>query len=90
MSISGLVIHARPEKTGLVRAELCRQDGVQVHGESADGRLVVTVDRSDDAAAIETISGFQNLQHVFSVSLVYSHFDHIPADKEQADESIEA
>jgi nitrate reductase NapD len=90
MSISGLVIHARPEEMGRVRAELNRRDGVQIHGESADGRMVVTVDRADDVAAAETISGFQNLQHVFSVSLVYSHFDDIPADKEQADESIEA
>lgn len=90
MSISGLVIHARPEKLGLVRAELGRRDGVQVHGESADGRLIVTVDRVDDAAAADTISGFQNLRHVLSVSLVYSHFDDLPAEKEQADESIEA
>jgi nitrate reductase NapD len=90
MSISGLVIHVRPDKLGLVRAELGRKDGVEIHGESADGRLIVTVDEADDAAAAATISGFQSLQHVFSVSLVYSHFDHIPADKEQADESIEA
>ena len=90
MSISGLVIHARPAKVGQVRAELAARPGVEVHGQSPDGRLVVTVDQADDVAAAETISGFQNLTDVFSVSLVYSHFDHIPADKEQADESIEA
>jgi len=89
MSISGLVIHARPDRTGLVRADLSRQAGVQVHGESTDGRLVVTVELADDAAA-ETISSFRNLRHVLSVSLVYSHFDDLPAEKEQADESIEA
>lgn len=90
MSISGLVIHARPERIDQVRAALAARPGVEVHGQSADGRLIVTVDQADDVAAAETISGFQGLTNVFSVSLVYSHFDDIPAAKEQTDESVKA
>lgn len=90
MSISSLVIHARPDRIDDVRADLTARPGVEIHGQSADGRLIVTVDQVDDRAAADTISGFQNLDHVFSVSLVYSHFDDIPAEKEQTDESVKA
>lgn len=90
MSISGLVIHTQPEAAPQVGAQLAEQAGVEVHGTSDDGRIVVTVDQPDDGAAVETIEGFRNIQNVLSVSLVYSHFDEDSAGKEQADESIKA
>ncbi len=90
MSISGLVIHVRPENLSRVGAELAAQAGVEVHGTSDEGQIVVTVDQPDDGAAVETIEGFRNIQNVLSVSLVYSHFEENSAAEEQTDESIKA
>ena len=90
MSISGLVIHTQPEAMLRVGNELAERAGVQVHGTSEDGQIVVTVDRKDDGAAVETIEGLRNIQNVLSVSLVYSHFEENSAAEEQTDESIKA
>ncbi|MBT3360342.1 MAG: chaperone NapD [Rhodospirillales bacterium] len=90
MSISSLVVHAQPETAPQVVAVLAAQTGVEVHGTSEDGQIVVTVDQPDDGAAVETIEGFRNIQNVLSVSLVYSHFEENAAGEEQTDESIKA
>ncbi len=90
MSISGLVIHAQPKAAVQISDELTAQAGVEVHATSEDGRIVVTVDRKDDGAAVEAIEGFRNIKNVLSVSLVYSHFEEIPAAEEQTNDPIKA
>ena len=86
MSISSLVIHTRPEKTDLVRTELTRFSGVEVHAATDDGRLVVTVDQRDDSEASETFVKLQDVEGVVSTSLVDSYFENNPADMERNDD----
>ncbi len=83
MSVSGLVVHARADSVASVRAALEQHAGVEVHAASADGRLVVTLDRADDYEATELMSKFQAMDGVLSMALAYSHFENDLAEEER-------
>jgi len=88
MSISGLVVHAHPDRAIEVRDRLTGLEGVEVHAISDDGRLVITVDVPDDHQAADTLMTMQKQDGVLSASLIYNHFENStgqsPAEKEQA------
>jgi nitrate reductase NapD len=75
MSISSLVVHVKGEKADSVRAELGRLNGVEIHGASKDGRLVVTVDQLNDQDAADCFVAIKDLDGVLNTSLVYSYFE---------------
>ncbi len=82
MSISGLVVHTRPEKTDGVHRLLSKMEGVEVHTATEDGRLVVTVDQPDNRKASDTFLELQNMEGVLSASLVYNYFEQDRGEKE--------
>jgi len=84
VSISGLVIHTRPENTECAKSALAELDGIEIHATTLDGRLIVTLDQPDDAKAAETLSRLHELDGVLSASLVYNYFEQDPAEKEHA------
>lgn len=88
MSISGLVIHAHPERTEDVRARLAEFEGIDIHAIGEDGRMVVTLDVADDQRAADTLMDMQKLEGVLNASLIYNQFENTsgqsPAEKEQA------
>lgn len=88
MSISGLVIHAHPERTQEVRARLAEIEGVDIHAVGEDGRMVVTLDSESDRKAADTLMDMQKLEGVLNASLIYNQFENTsgqsPAEKEQA------
>lgn len=75
MSISGLVIHARPEKMESVKKEIVRFPGLEIHKATEDGRLIVTVDVLENAEATDTFIKLQDVDGVVSTSLVYNYFE---------------
>lgn len=90
MSISGLVLHVRPERVQAVRSEIAGYPGVEVHAATDDGKLVVTVDRRDDRQATDTFARFQDIEGVLSTSLIYNYFeqdsDEQDSDQQDSDE----
>ncbi|MCP5366502.1 MAG: chaperone NapD [Hyphomicrobiales bacterium] len=88
MSISGLVLHVRSDRTDAVRAEVAALPGVEVHAETGDGRLVVTVDEADNARASETLSRFSTIDGVLNTSLVYNYFEQDSDEEEEVNESL--
>jgi len=75
VSITGLVIHAVPDRTVAVQQAMEALNGVEVHKATDDGRLVVTVDNPNDGEAAEVFESFRNIAGVLSTSLVYTHFE---------------
>ena len=75
MSISGLVVHARPEQVEDVQARLMALEGVEIHGVSDEGKIVVTVDVENDRIAADTLIEMQKQVGVLSASLIYNHFE---------------
>ena len=72
-NVCGVVVHARPEQLDEVQATLAGMPGVEVHGRSDDGRLVVTVEDSPEHACADTLGAVHRVAGVVSASLVYQH-----------------
>ena len=51
MNICSLVVHAKPDNIGAVQARLEAIPGVEVHGHSEEGKLVVTVEDTEQSTA---------------------------------------
>ncbi|MBF0268747.1 MAG: chaperone NapD [Alphaproteobacteria bacterium] len=75
INICGVLVHAQPKNLAAVRLALQEHPGVEIHQETSDGRLIVTVEDTADSWAGETIKNLQEIPGVLSASLVYHHFD---------------
>lgn len=75
MNISGVLVRAYPEHIDSVGKILTRIDGVEIHGNNSDGRMVVTVEREDAAQMSDLIMQLQDVPGVLSTSMIYHHFD---------------
>jgi nitrate reductase NapD len=90
MSISGLVIHVRPEKVEAVQNELLGIDGMDVHAATEDGRVVATLDRPTDSEAADTLYQIRDIEGVINTALVYNYFDDEDVEADQEEEAHEA
>lgn len=75
LNISGIVVHAHPDKVGAVSTLLEEIPGVEIHGASETGKLVVTVEKADDRESVDTYEQIGNLPGVLAVAMVYHHFE---------------
>lgn len=75
LNISGIVVHAHPDKVGEVSALLDAIPGVEIHGASEIGKLVVTLEKADDRESADTYERIGNLPGVLAVAMVYHHFE---------------
>lgn len=80
VNITGIVVHVRPPHGAAVREALGRLPGVEVHALANDGRMVVTVERADDAEATATLEAIARVDGVMSTALVYHHDESLPDD----------
>jgi len=82
LNISGIVVHAHPDKIAKVSALLEEIPGVEIHGTLEIGKLVVTVEKADDRESANTYEQIGNLPGVLAVAMVYHHFE--PEESEAA------
>lgn len=75
MSIYSVVIHTMPENLESVSKELLKIQGVEIHGESNKGKLVVTLDHPDRGYCSDTLMGFHNISGVLSSALIFEYFE---------------
>ena len=74
MNISGVIVHARPEKLAAVRQRLAGIAGVEVHAASDDGKLIVTVEEENDRILADTVLSLRDVPGVLSASMVYHEY----------------
>ncbi len=72
-NICGVLVHARPEQAGAVRAALAAMPGVEIHHAEPDGRMVVTIEDAPGRWAGATLTSFQDVPGLVSAILVYHH-----------------
>ena len=82
MSIYSLVVHTKPENIKSVSEELTKKQGVEVHGVSEKGKIVVSLDNPDRDYCSDTIMSFHAIPGVLNSSLIYEYF----IDDEDSDE----
>ena len=75
MNISGIVVHASPDKIDTVRPQLEQIPGVEVHAASAEGKMVVTIEKSDDREATDVFEEISRIPGILSTAMVYHHFE---------------
>ena len=73
MNICGILVHARPENTEVVRDSLDSILGVEVHGINEDGRMVVTLEEDNEERMADTLMSLQDVDGVVSASMIYHH-----------------
>ncbi|MGQ9365530.1 chaperone NapD [Azospirillum sp. ST 5-10] len=72
-NVCGVLVHADPNRLDTARRRLRALPGVEIHGEGGDGRLVVTVEDTDEAPAALTLKTLVEIEGVASAALVYHH-----------------
>lgn len=75
--VCGLLVHAIPGKASGLVNDLGTMPGTEVHHETDDGRLVVTVESGNHRQVGDILIQIQSLPGVASASLVYHHFEQI-------------
>jgi nitrate reductase NapD len=74
-NVCGLLAHVAEGRMDSVRSALNELDGVEVHAETEDGRLVVTIEDTEDCLAAEMITKVDRTPGVMNSSLVYHQFE---------------
>lgn len=75
VNICGAIVHARPDALHTARLRLDGMDGVETHGAEQDGRIVVTLEDTDQVTAIDQLRAIGEMDGILSVSLVYHQFE---------------
>ncbi|MDP2135054.1 MAG: chaperone NapD [Sulfuritalea sp.] len=81
MNISSAIIHALPGNVAIVQAGLATLAGVEVHGISPEGKLIVTIETEDEGSNADTYQRIGQLDGVMSAAMVYHQTESEP-DKE--------
>mgnify|MGYP002621544578 CR=1 FL=1 len=75
INVCGVLVFARPEHTAAVRRELEKEDGVEIHAVTEDGRLIVTIEKEDQQQTGDLLNKMQTLKHVISASMIYQYYE---------------
>jgi nitrate reductase NapD len=82
ISIAGMLVHASPERLGTVQMQLAQLPGVEIHAVTPEGKLVVTVDESEEQVKGESVMRLYDIDGVLSASMIYHHFENDAAEQE--------
>lgn len=69
--ITSFVVYMNPAKKEQVYQGLSTIEGLEVHGESPDGKLVVTLESSTNKAMLDQIDSINAVEGVINSALVY-------------------
>lgn len=75
MNISGIVVHASPDKIDMIRARLEEIPGVEVHAASTEGKMVVTIEKPADREVADIFEEISRIPGILSTAMVYHHFE---------------
>ena len=84
LNICGCLVHAMPERADDIIAAINATEGSEVHAHE-NGRIVITVEDTDDRRASEQIMDLHQIPGVITISLTYHHFEE--AETETSDAS---
>lgn len=73
MNICSVIVHAKPDKAQAVEQGLLALSGVEVHGGQAEGKLVVTVEDTEQCEAADTLAAINGVEGVINTVLIYHY-----------------
>lgn len=75
MNISSVVISASPQRLAEVSARLGAMPGVEIHGQSPEGKLVITLEDTNVCTAADSYVALHDVPGVLCATLVYQFSD---------------
>ena len=85
MNISSAILHVAPIRLEEVCVALRKMPGVEIHAQSPEGKLVVTIEDSDTNSAADSYAAMHGIPGVASVAMVYQYSDD-ESDKSDTEE----
>ena len=79
-NVCGVLVKALPAKHSQLQTALESLAGVEIHGRSDDGHLIVTIEDTDQTLASEQLLAVNQVEGVLSASLVYHHCEPLGAE----------
>jgi nitrate reductase NapD len=83
LHVASLVVHAQPARLDTVAAAISALPGAEVHGRSALGKLVVTLETPGMDGMMTAVRAIQEIDGVLSATLVYQCVDTLAAMNEE-------
>ncbi|MCP4876420.1 MAG: chaperone NapD [Gammaproteobacteria bacterium] len=77
MNISGVLVHAYPEKIASVSRHLETIAGLEIHASNEAGKIVVTLEEADDTSMSGKLLDLQKIPGVLNASMIYHQFDEL-------------
>lgn len=71
LHIASLLVHCRPELIEAVKKNLALLPGLELHQESAAGKVVVVLEAEHESRILSTIDHIQQLPGVLNAALIY-------------------
>lgn len=81
--LAGIVVQARPQRLQSVRDAIAALASVEVHGTSAEGKLVVTVETANPTEILSRIDAIRDIEGVLSAAIVYQHSEDLDSMNEE-------
>ena len=78
MNISSALVHSHPANATAVAQRLTALPGVEVHGISPEGKLIVTIESDDDDATLATYTRIGQVEGVLAAAMIYNQSESEP------------
>jgi nitrate reductase NapD len=83
--IAGIVVYCTPERMESVKAQIALLPTADFHAQSAEGKVVVTLEAHSTKQILDYIDAIRALPDVLNVSLVYQHAEPAAALEEEVE-----
>lgn len=84
LSISGVLVLAHPAQMAQVKQRLLALPGVEIHADSPEGKLVVTIEELTENINGAGIMRLSEIEGVLSASLIYHQLENNEAAEQEA------
>ncbi|MCK5903414.1 MAG: chaperone NapD [Cocleimonas sp.] len=81
MTICSLVIQAIPEHLTRVSQSLVAMEGVEIHAQTDEGKMIISIDHPSRSYCGNTMTEMTRLNGVMSASLVYEYQEDLDPTK---------
>ena len=77
ISVCGVMVQVLPEKMPEVEPRLLAIPGLEIHGMSDDGKVVITVESDSYKETGKRITELQQVKGVLAASMIYQHTEEL-------------
>ena len=81
ISVCGVMVFVHPDRRDEVEANMLEIPGLEIHGASEEGKLVVTIETESYKKTGDAVTRLQNVEGILSISMIYQHAESVDDDE---------